>query len=162
MSRATSHLVNAVSDLLDGHSVACAESCTSGRVAAALGGAFGAEAWFRGGLVAYQVPVKRGLLRVSAPSVYCVDAAAEMANGAATLFVASAVVATTGILGHKPCDGEPPGSLFVATRVDGQVLTHRVQLPRGDPAFRADAAVDFALAAFRDALIAQAAATSRR
>ena len=62
---------------LGARTVACAESCTAGRLSQAFAAVGGAEDWFRGGLVAYQVPVKRSLLGVTAASVLNEEAAKE-------------------------------------------------------------------------------------
>ena len=80
---------------LDGRPLACAESCTAGRISATLACVGGASDWLRGGLVAYQVETKRSLLHVTAPSVLSEQAATEMVRGAADLFGARVAVATT-------------------------------------------------------------------
>ena len=137
-------LAEEISDLLDGRSIACAESCTGGQVAVVLATAEGSASWFRGGIVAYQVAVKRTLLGVTAPSVFTEDAAAEMANGAARVFAADIAVSTTGLVGDAPEDGEAPGTVFIGVRVDGRTSTSRHQFA-GEPAERAEAAVCTAL-----------------
>lgn len=105
--------------LLGARTVACAESCTAGRVAARLAAIGDASEWLAGGVVAYQTSVKRELLRVRADSVVTGDAAAEMAAGVAQLLDAQAAIATTGVLGDAPVDGIEPGTVFIATAVDG-------------------------------------------
>jgi PncC family amidohydrolase len=117
----TDHLV-AVTRRLDRRTVAVAESCTAGRQAAALAAGEGATDWFRGGVVAYQVSVKRALLDVSVASVYCEEAAAQMAAGVATLLDAHVAVGTSGVAGDDPIEGVEPGTVFVATLVDGDCL----------------------------------------
>jgi nicotinamide mononucleotide (NMN) deamidase PncC len=77
---------------LEGRLLACAESCTAGRVSGALAGVGGASEWLRGSLVAYQAEMKRSLLGVTAPSVLSERAAAEMATGAIRLFGAEVAV----------------------------------------------------------------------
>lgn len=104
---------------LDGRAVAVAESCTAGRVASALAGVERAADFFRGGLTAYQEEVKRRLLGVCAESVLCEQAAREMAVGVARLLGSEVAVATTGVAGGEPVDGVAPGTVFVATLVDG-------------------------------------------
>lgn len=95
--------------------VATAESITGGRIAGALAAAAGATTSFSGGIVAYRTATKRRLLGVSADSVYCEQAAAEMAIGALGLFDSQFTVATTGIAGPESFDGQRPGTVFVAT-----------------------------------------------
>src|SRR5262249_22744063 len=112
-------LAQSVAEQLNGRALACAESCTAGRVAAACASAPNAAEWFRGGVVAYQTRVKRSLLDVEARSVITAMAAAEMAEGVAALLDANVAVATTGVAGDEPEDGVAPGTVFIATYVDG-------------------------------------------
>lgn len=137
--------------LLGDRTIACAESCTAGRIAAALAAVGEASSWFRGGLVAYGEPVKRDLLRVRARTVYGEDAAVEMCQGAARLLGASAVVATTGVAGPDPVGDVPAGTVFIATLVDGvaDAATHRFG---GGPEEVIDAASRAALAALGERL----------
>ena len=137
-------LASAVVAWLAGRTVACAESCTTGRLSQALAAVDGAQAWFRGGLVAYQVPVKRALLGVTETSVLNETAAGQMAAGAAALLGADVTVATTGLVGGDAQDGVPPGTVFIATNVDGAV-TARTHHFDAEPSEVLDAAVRQAL-----------------
>jgi nicotinamide-nucleotide amidase len=110
---------------LGGRSVATAESCTAGRLSQAFAAVGNAQRWFRGGVVAYQPDVKHAVLSVASPSVLSEAAAAEMAVGVARLLSADVAVATTGLVGDEAEDGVAPGTIFVATSVDGAVRTHR-------------------------------------
>jgi nicotinamide-nucleotide amidase len=114
-----------VAALLDGRSIATAESCTAGRVAEALAAVPGAVEFLSGGLVAYQERCKRGLLAVSAESVLSNDAAEQMAAGARLLFGADVAVATTGVAGGEPVDGTAPGTVYIATAVGDEVTSRR-------------------------------------
>jgi nicotinamide-nucleotide amidase len=136
---------------LKGRTVASAESCTAGRISEALATVTGAADWFRGGIVAYQEPVKRALLDVEAASVLTEQAAAQMAIGVADLLDADVAVATTGVAGDEPVDGVPPGTVFIATRIGSstRVATHRFD---GDPIAICEAATERALAALLDHL----------
>jgi nicotinamide-nucleotide amidase len=129
---------------LGGRALACAESCTAGRVCEALATVTGASDWFRGGVVAYQEPVKRALLDVEAASVLSEQAAAEMATGVGELLDADVSVATTGVAGDEPVDGVAPGTVFIATSVGAsvRVATHRFD---GDPVAVCESASDCAL-----------------
>jgi nicotinamide-nucleotide amidase len=100
--------------------VATAESCTAGRIAAALACVDHAVDFFRGGVVAYQEHEKRELLGVTADRVVSPPAAAQMAAGVARLMRADVAVATTGVAGAEPEDGVPGGTVFIATVVGGE------------------------------------------
>lgn len=81
--------------------VATAESVTVGRLQALIGSVSGSSAYFLGGVTAYGLEQKVGLLQVGrahAEQVDCVSAtvAVEMAAGAARLFGADLALATTG------------------------------------------------------------------
>jgi nicotinamide-nucleotide amidase len=139
---------------LNGRAIASAESCTAGRICEALATVTGASDWFRGGVVAYQEPVKRALLDVEAASVLSEQAAAEMATGVAELLEADVSVATTGVAGDEPVDGVVPGTVFIATCVGGslRVATHHFG---GDPVEVCEAASDCALTSLLDHLRAE-------
>ena len=120
-------LARRVAELLDGRSIATAESCTAGRVAEVLACVEHATDWLRGGVVAYQDEVKRALLGVTAESVLTEQAALEMATGACRLFDADVAVSTTGVAGDDEIEGTPPGTVYIATAVAGRtdVAVHR-------------------------------------
>ena len=46
-----------------------------------------------------------------------------MAVGAAALFGADVTVSTTGVAGDTDEDGSPPGTVYIATSVDGVVVS---------------------------------------
>lgn len=134
----------AVAAVLGGRRVAVAESCTGGRISVALAAVERASDFYCGGITAYQERTKRELLGVAAPSVLSGEAAAEMARGIAEVLGAEVSVATTGVAGTEPVDGVAPGTVFVATRVDG---TERIETLRldGDPDAICDGAATRAL-----------------
>jgi nicotinamide-nucleotide amidase len=113
--------------------VGVAESLTSGQLAQRLGAGPDAADWFRGGLVAYATEVKYDLLGVSPGPVVTAECAVEMARGAARLLGADAVVATTGVGGPGPEEGQPPGTVYVAAIVRDRDTCRRLDL-EGDPA----------------------------
>lgn len=115
--RATTHGV--LARLVAGRRIATAESCTAGRIASRLAGEVGASEFLLGGLVAYHEETKRALLHVTVPSVYSEEAAAQMAAGVCDLTGAELAVASTGLAGPEPLDGVTPGTVWIATRVDG-------------------------------------------
>lgn len=152
-------LAETVAALLAGRTVATAESCTAGRVAAALASAEGAADFFRGALVAYQVPVKQQLLGVSSTKVLNLRTAEEMAAGAARLLSAPVAVATTGVAGGEPVDGVPAGTVFIGTTVDGSTSSARHWFA-GEPEEVCAAAARQALRDLVGALRAHAATAS--
>jgi len=119
-----SDTANAIASVLDGRTASCAESCTAGRIANAFATVAGAADWFRGGLVAYQLEVKRRHLGVQAPSMFSTQCAAEMALGAARLFDSDVAVSTTGFVGDEPEEGVAPGTVFIATFVAGDIVAN--------------------------------------
>lgn len=103
-----------------GLTLATAESCTGGLVAAAVTAIAGSSAVFQGGLVAYSNHVKTSLLGVKDEtlSIYGAvseEVAREMAEGAIKLLKTSVAIATTGIAG--PSGGtikKPIGTVWIA------------------------------------------------
>ncbi len=71
--------------------------------------------------MAYQEAIKRELLGVTAPSVLTTVAAEQMATGVARLLAADITVSTTGVAGDEEEDGTPPGTVYIATSVGGDV-----------------------------------------
>ena len=118
------HIAERVAEMLAGRSVACAESCTAGRLSETFAAVSGAANWFRGGLVAYQMPVKRRHLGVRVASMFTEECAIEMARGAAAMFGADVTVSTTGVVGDEPEDGVPPGTVIIATYADREARVH--------------------------------------
>jgi nicotinamide-nucleotide amidase len=102
-----------------GQSVAVAESLTGGLVTGALTSIAGASLVVRGGVVAYATELKAALLGVPADLLarqgpVAPDVAAAMAAGVRQLLGASYGVATTGVAGPGPADGQPQGTAFIA------------------------------------------------
>ena len=101
-----------------GWTIATAESLTGGLVAAALTSVGGASDVFRGGVVAYALDAKEGVLGVpqevlAAWGPVSEQVAAAMAEGARRLFGADVGVATTGAAGPEPHGGRAPGTFCV-------------------------------------------------
>lgn len=119
-----------------GKTVATAESCTGGGIAAALTSISGSSAVVRGGIVSYATEVKHDLLHVKADTLRRYDVVSqqvvtEMAQGALKALKADYAVATSGISG--PTGGTPENPvgtvwMAIATR-EGKVATRCV---RGD------------------------------
>ncbi|HEY1916096.1 MAG TPA: CinA family protein [Streptosporangiaceae bacterium] len=102
-----------------GQTVAVAESLTGGLLAAALVEIPGASAVFRGGIVAYATDLKATLLGVpqallARHGAVHPDVAAAMAQGVAARLDATFGLATTGVAGPDPQDGQPVGTVHIA------------------------------------------------
>ncbi len=132
-------------------SLACAESLTAGGVASALARGENAAGWFRGAVVAYASEVKFQVLGVAAGPVVTAACARQMAVGVAERLRADVSVATTGVGGPDPEEGEPAGTVYIATCRDGQTHVVRHEFD-GDPASVIDQTIEAALAALEAAL----------
>ncbi|MGA7148047.1 MAG: CinA family protein [Microbacterium sp.] len=94
--------------------IAVAESLTCGKLASTVGAGTDAEAWFAGGVVAYQMQVKESVLGVEPGIDPCSAACAEqLARGVMRLLGVDVAVSTTGVGGPDPQDGHPPGTVFL-------------------------------------------------
>lgn len=102
-----------------GQTVACAESCTGGRLAVLFSEKEGASAYFKGGAVTYATQSKIDLLGVKketieAYSVVSEQVACEMAEQARQKFKADIAVSTTGNAGPSKGDSEVAvGTVYV-------------------------------------------------
>lgn len=103
-----------------GKTISTAESCTGGRLAAALNAQSGSSAYYMGSVVAYDNSVKTNLLGVS-PEILSVDGAVsestvrQMAEGLRSLIGTDYAIATSGIAG--PTGGtadKPVGTVWIA------------------------------------------------
>ncbi|OIJ84609.1 CinA family protein, partial [Streptomyces colonosanans] len=105
-----------------GETLAVAESLTGGLVAAEVTAVAGASKVFRGSVTAYATDLKRDVLGVdgtllAARGAVDPQVAAQMAAGVRKALGADWGLATTGVAGPEPQDGQPVGTVFVA--VDG-------------------------------------------
>ncbi|MGW3563616.1 CinA family protein [Streptomyces sp. NPDC000941] len=102
-----------------GETVAVAESLTGGLLAAELTAVPGASRSFRGSVTAYATGLKRDLLGVDgalldARGAVDAEVARQMAQGVRRVLGADWGVATTGVAGPTPQDGQPVGTVHVA------------------------------------------------
>jgi nicotinamide-nucleotide amidase len=102
-----------------GETLAVAESLTGGLLAATLVDVPGASAVFRGGLVVYATDLKASLAGVPADLLVArgpvdPDVARALARGARERCAADWGLATTGVAGPEPQDGQPVGRVYVA------------------------------------------------
>ena len=134
-----------------GQSLACAESCTGGLIAARLTDLAGISAVFRGGVVAYANEVKRLCLGVdeailATEGAVSASCAAAMAEGVRERLKSDWGVATTGIAGPSGATpGKPVGLVFIAVAGVHGTVVERLLLD-GDRAAIRDQAATRALA----------------
>lgn len=129
-----------VADLLAGHRVAVAESCTGGLMASRLTERPGASEYVAGGVVAYSDEAKAELLGVDPAllerhGAVSAEVAGAMADGALRRFGADTAVAITGVAGPGGgSEAKPVGYVcWCAKRSDGATLARDIHLP-GDRA----------------------------
>ena len=115
--------------MLKGKTIATAESCTGGNIAAQLTSIAGSSAYFRGSIVAYANDVKEGVLGVRPESLEQFGAVSEpvvrqMAEGARRLVGTDYAVSTSGIADWR-YGGETGGN-----RVDRGCRTGKNDCPQ--------------------------------
>jgi nicotinamide-nucleotide amidase len=116
-----------------GQTVAVAESLTGGLVAAALTAIPGASLAVRGGVVAYATDLKAALLGVPQPMLDAHGAvypgvASAMADGVRERLGATFGVATTGVAGPEPADGQPVGTVHIAVSAQDDTVVRALSL----------------------------------
>ncbi|MEU6120901.1 CinA family protein [Streptomyces sp. NPDC047123] len=102
-----------------GETLAVAESLTGGLVAAEITAVPGASKVFRGSVTAYATELKRDVLGVDGTlldecGAVDPEVARQMADGVRTVLRADWGIATTGVAGPDPQDGQPVGTVYVA------------------------------------------------
>lgn len=127
-----------------GWTVAVAESLTGGLVAASLVDVPGASRTVRGGVVAYATDLKAALLGVDGRlleerGAVDPDVAMAMAEGVRMRLGADVGLATTGVAGPDPQDGNAPGTVHVAVAGPGFAHTTRFEFAGSRPEVRAQA-----------------------
>ena len=104
----------------NGQTIATAESCTGGRLAAALNAQSGSSAYYMGSVIAYDNSVKTNLLGVSQETLNTDGAVSEstvrqMAEGVRRLLGTDYAIATSGIAGPTGGTAEKPvGTVWIA------------------------------------------------
>jgi nicotinamide-nucleotide amidase len=117
-----------------GKRASLAESCTGGRIAAALTSVPGSSRSFVGGVVAYDNALKTGELGVKPETIekfgaVSAEVAQQMAHGARTRFGADVALATTGIAGPDGGTADKPvGLVWIALDDDVTNAAWRFQL----------------------------------
>ena len=117
-----------------GYTLATAESCTGGSIAAAITGVAGCSAVFKGSVVAYSNEVKVAVLGVGEDTLAVYGAVSEevvkqMAQGAQRVLNVHCAVATSGIAGPGGGPPEKPvGTVWVAVAVGSELFTRLLQI----------------------------------
>jgi nicotinamide-nucleotide amidase len=129
-----------VAELLAGRSLAVAESCTGGLMAARVTERAGSSAYFAGGVVAYSNEAKSSLLGVDPGLIerhgaVSLEVAEAMADGAVRRFDADVALSITGVAGPGGgTEAKPVGYVcWSAALAGGPRLTRDTRLP-GDRA----------------------------
>jgi nicotinamide-nucleotide amidase len=114
--------------------LATAESCTGGRVAAMITAVPGASAYYRGSVLAYANEVKTGLLGVSEEELKAHGAVSrqvveQMAQGACRALKTDYAVATSGVAGPDGGTPEKPvGTVWIAVATPQGVFSQKLSL----------------------------------
>lgn len=114
---------------LRGLTLAVAESLTGGLIASRLVDVAGASSVFRGGVVAYDSEIKRGLLGVPEGPVISIECAEAMATGVRRVLGSDVGIGITGVAGPEPQEGRKVGTVAMAVDVNGDVTSMEVRLP---------------------------------
>jgi nicotinamide-nucleotide amidase len=132
--------------------VAVAESCTGGLLAAALADLPESSKRFLGGVVSYTTDKKMELLGVpedviQRDGVISQATARLMAEGARRLFKSGLAISVTGVAGPQPQEGKPVGLTYIGVSLDGRTEVREYRWPGGRAANRVasvEAAIDLA------------------
>ena len=120
-----------------GLTIATAESCTGGGVAAALTSVAGSSEYVKGGIVAYTNRIKEKLLHVSHSTLERFTAVSEqtvreMACGAKEQFDADCAIATSGVAGPGGGTKETPvGTIWLAVACGNHVEVQKLTKDAG-------------------------------
>jgi nicotinamide-nucleotide amidase len=133
-----------LAQLLDGHRLATAESCTGGLLAARLTDRAGASAYFLGAAVVYSNEAKIELAGVDPALIerfgaVSAEVAEALAEGVAARFRSDLGVGITGIAGPDGgTEDKPVGLVFISVWSDGDGGGHRLTRRMVLPGTRAD------------------------
>lgn len=116
-----------------GYSLGTAESCTGGKIAAALVANPGASTYFKGSIVSYVDEVKERLLGVpskmlSEKTAVCEDVAIQMVKGACDILHVDFAISATGYAG--PTGGSrktPVGTIWLACGTKDDVVSLKLE-----------------------------------
>lgn len=117
--------------------LATAESCTAGNVAAAITAIAGSSRFFKGGIIAYSNEVKENLLGVSPATLETHGAVSEetvveMVKGAMKMLNTDCAVATSGVAGPTGGTPEKPvGTVWIAAGCKDRIITTQIEGDEG-------------------------------
>ncbi len=139
-------------------SLAVAESCTGGSIAALITSVPGSSTYFRGGIIAYSDEIKRLLLGVSGQTLDVYGAVSretvvEMVCGVRRKLRTDAAIAVSGIAGPGGGTKEKPlGLVWIAVTYKGKTVVCKQE---GDEGRRAniERSVQTALTVLRDLIV---------
>lgn len=120
-----------------GKTVATAESCTGGAIAATIVATSGASEYFKGGIVSYCNEVKEQVLGVShqvleEQTAVCQEVAEQMAKGARRVLCTDYAVSVTGIAGPGGGTEEiPVGTIWIGVADENGVVAHKLTADNG-------------------------------
>lgn len=124
-----------ISELMwkDGITLATAESCTAGNLAAAITAIPGSSHYYKGGVVAYANQVKENLLNVNMATIetYGVvseETVCEMVRGAMETLKTDYAIATSGVAGPGGGTHElPVGTIWIAAGSRNKIVTMKLE-----------------------------------
>jgi nicotinamide-nucleotide amidase len=162
-SRNGSSIDDQVAELLAGHWVATAESCTGGLLCARLTERPGASAYMAGGVVSYSNEAKAEVLGVDPGLIeqhgaVSPEVAEAMADGALERFEADLAVSITGVAGPGGGSEEKPVGYvcWCVKRSNGELLARDTRLP-GDRTEIRDRSTTVAMHLLRRVLVGEKA-----
>ncbi len=121
----------------EGLTLATAESCTAGNIAAVITAIPGSSHFYKGGIIAYSDEVKVNLLGVNPETLekngaVCEEVVIEMAKGAMKSMNSDCAVATSGIAGPTGGTPEKPvGTVWIAVTMKDKVMTMKASGDEG-------------------------------
>ena len=121
----------------EGLTLATAESCTAGNIAAMITAIPGSSHFYKGGIIAYSDEVKKNLLGVTPETLekhgaVSEEVVIEMAKGAMKSMNSDCGVATSGIAG--PTGGtpdKPVGTVWIAVAMGEKIMTMKANGDEG-------------------------------
>ena len=121
----------------EGLTLATAESCTAGNVAAAITAVPGSSVFFKGGIIAYCNEVKKNMLGVKPETLdefgeVSEETVVEMVKGVVKTLNVDCAIATTGIAGPAGGAAEKPvGTIWIAVCMHEKVVTYKLEEDNG-------------------------------
>jgi nicotinamide-nucleotide amidase len=123
-----------------GKTLSTAESCTAGRISAAITAVPGSSDYFKGGLICYADEVKQNLLNVDAciiqeNTAVCEEVVKQMVIGANELFCTDYALAISGYAGPGGPDGGRSGvlvgTIWIAVGNKENIITRKIEEDNG-------------------------------